>query len=310
MAAVPGLSLSPSSIGTWNWCRQAWRYRYEQRLRRKSEAARFAVGSIQHQALEALGGGASPEEAEAAARAWVARKEWRPQPPQEPEIREALEGALETWGLVGRLWPGARIEGVEEDAYAPLSALGDSACNCWIDDMSGQILHRPGCEAADDRFGGRVDLVFVDAFGRRHVVDYKRQARLKDAVPVESLGPEALAEARSAPRNLQAWIYALALAEAGRPVDECWLLFRSPAGAKILRSTPTPEALEWARAALLGTARAMRAPGGPEDRAFPAAGSCYSFGEPCAYSALCTAEVHGDEATVMAERLTWARLSR
>lgn len=240
-----------------------------------------------------FGGGATPEEADAAARAWVSRKEWRPRPPQEPEIREALEGAHETWALVKRLWPGARIEGVEEDVYAPLSALGV-----------------PGCEAEDDRFGGRVDLVLVDAFGRRHVVDYKRQARLKDAVSVETLGPEALEGARGAPRNLQAWIYALALEEAGRPVDEAWLLFRSPQGAKILRSTPTPEALEWARAALIRTARAMRAAGGPEDRTFPSAGSCFSFGEPCAYSALCTAEVHGDEATVKAERLTWARLSR
>lgn len=256
------LVISPTGLGTWRYCPQKWRYRYDEGLRDRRENARLAVGNVQHVALEALARGDEPAEA---AREWVAGKAWDV-PPTSAQVEEGLAGAREVWPLVTRLWPGATFEGVEEEIYSDLSP--------------------------DVRVGGKCDLVLVTAAGLRVLVDYKRRGRLSHTRPVEALGVWDLAAARHTTTDVQAHIYALALAGLGRPIDEAYLLKSTAGGTQvqIMRTSPTPESLALAAAEVLATAALMRAAPSPADRYYPAEGSCYSYGAPCEFAQICLAD--------------------
>lgn len=259
------LIISPTGLGTWRFCPQKWRYRYDEGLRDRRESGRLSVGNVQHVALEALAQGSDPGEQ---ARAWVAGRRWDT-PPSEAQVSEGLDGAREIWRLVARLWPGATLEGIEEEVYADLSP--------------------------EVRVGGKADLVLVTERGSRVLVDYKRRGRLQHAKPIETVGTWDLAAARHTTTDVQAHIYALALAGLGRPVDESYRLESTAGGSqvRILRTSPTPETLALAAAEVLGTAALMRGPASPADRYYPAEGSCYSYGAPCEYAQICAADRQG-----------------
>ena len=262
------LVISPTGLGTWRFCPQKWRYRYDEGLRDRRESGRLAVGNVQHVALEALARDQDPAEQ---ARAWVAGQGWDT-PPTSAQVEEGLAGAREIWRLVVRLWPGATAEGIEEEIYADL------------------------CADPHVRVGGKADLVLLTPAGSRVLVDYKRRAgRISHTKPVETLGVWDLAAAYWTTTDVQAHLYALALEGLGRPIDESYKLISTAGGAqaKIMRTTPTPETLALARAEVLETAALMRAPASPADRYYPAEGSCYAYGAPCEYAQVCLADRTG-----------------
>lgn len=262
--------ITPTALGRWRHCPQQWRYRYEQRLGSSQEAGSLAIGILQHVALEALARGASPGEAGAAVSDAIQGRAWDVRPTEE-QAREALGGALEVWRLVERLWPGAEVEEVEAEIY--------------VDHPADPTI----------RLGGKPDILLRDRAGRRVLLDYKRRGYLKHSRPIQEVQPEDLYATAQTIRDVQSAIYAVALREQGRPVDESYLVKSTAGGSRvqIMRTTPPPEVLDLTLETIRGIAAQMRAPAQPCDRAYPAEGSCFNYGKPCEFSDLCAAEVLG-----------------
>jgi hypothetical protein len=283
------ISLSPSAIDLWRQCPQAWRYRYDQGIRLRDEKALYAVGVVQHWILQEIGeiyqaGVLSQEQAQRAVRervdARIADAPWD-RPPTRTQIDEAYAGATRTWQLLQRLWPDSVVESVEEEIWATHP------------DDDGVVV------------GGKVDHILTDRAGRRVLIDFKRTSRPGQyARKLADLGPETLGAAYYTPRDVQAHVYALALAWSFRPLQESWLVKASDGGAmfEIIRTTPTEESLEVARSALLELSQDMRRGPRASDRAYPGKGSCYAFGQPCAFSRLCSHELLGHMDRALVER--------
>lgn len=280
MRRSSSLVITPTGLGRWRHCPQQWRYRYDQRLGSSQEAGSLAIGILQHVALEALARGASPAEAGAAVSDAIHGRTWDTRP-TEAQAKEGIAGALEVWGLVARLWPDAEVEEVEAEIYVTHPADPDL------------------------RLGGKPDIILRDRAGRRVLLDYKRRSTLKHSRPVGEITPADLFGVAQSIRDLQSQIYAIALREQGRPVDESYLVKSTAGGARvqIMRTTAPPEVLDATLAALLDLAAQIRAAPSPADRAYPAEGSCYSYGKPCEFSDLCAAEILGRPADEIRARL-------